>query len=66
VRELSERVGRIALKLGNHESILLKITENSLENNKEEYKRGISNGKDHQKYSDATSENLQKLRQEFE
>ncbi len=66
MRELSERVGRIALKLGNHETVLLKITENSLENNKEEYKRGLGSGREQQKYSDATAENLQKLRQEFE
>ncbi len=63
MRELGERIGRIALKLGNHEAILLKITENSLENNKEEYKRGITSGRDNQKISDATAENLRKLKQ---
>lgn len=40
MRELSDRVGRLAQKLAQHEGVLIKMTENSIESNKEECKKG--------------------------
>ena len=39
MRQLSDRVIKMSQKLGQHEAILIKITENSIENNKQEFKR---------------------------
>ena len=60
VRELGERVAKIAQKLGQHESILIRMTENSIESNKEEYKKG---GKgDSGRHMDALNDSIGKLR----
>lgn len=60
MRELGERVAKIAQKLGQHESILIRITENSIESNKEEYKKG---GKgDSGRHLDALNDTIGKLR----
>jgi hypothetical protein len=64
IRDLSDRVIKISQKIGHHESILIKITENSIENNKEEYKKG-SKG-DPSKTTEALNETLAKLRKDFD
>jgi hypothetical protein len=63
VRELSDRVGRLAQKLAQHEGVLIKITENSIESNKEECKKS---SKGDPRQLDGLTDSLTRLRREFD
>lgn len=66
VRDLSDRMAKMSQKLGQHEAILIKITENSVESNKEEYKKGNQGRLDPYKLNEPVLESVNRLRKEFE
>ena len=61
-RELGERVGKLAQKIGQHEAVLLRLTQNSLETNKEEYRRNVQPST---QQLDSLNEAVTRLKREF-
>ncbi len=67
IRDVSDRMIKMNQKLAQHESILIKITENSIENNKEEVKRGNQVQRtDYAKVTETLADSMTKLRKDFE